>query len=95
MNSYVRTTIKKDMWVKSDSQSEKKLKEKLWKQCYSKLPGIPKSVNQNNEPVDIAHDPSLPINVDGEPCLQTPARIEFHPKQLWLRGSKDVSWDVS
>ena len=54
-----------------------------------------KSVNQNNEPVDIAHDPSLPINVDGEPCLQTPARIEFHPKQLWLRGSKDVSWDVS
>ena len=38
---------------------------------------------------------ALPINVDGEPCLQTPAIIEFHPKQLWLRGSKDVSWDVS
>ena len=54
-----------------------------------------KSVNQENEPVDIAHDPPLPINVDGEPCLQTPAIIEFHPKQLWLRGSKDVSWDVS
>ncbi len=54
-----------------------------------------KSVNQNNEPVDIAHDPPLPINVDGEPCLQTPAIIEFHPKQLWLRGSKNVSWDVS
>ena len=54
-----------------------------------------KSINQENKPVDIAHDPSLPINVDGEPCLQTPARIEFHPKQLWLRGSKDVSWDVS
>jgi len=54
-----------------------------------------KSVNQNNEPVDIAHDPPLPINVDGEPCLQTPAKIEFHPKQLWLRGSKNVSWDIS
>ena len=54
-----------------------------------------KSVNQNNEPVNIAHDPPLPINVDGEPCLQTPAIIEFHPKQLWLRGSKDVSWDAS
>ena len=53
MNSYVRTTIKKDMWVKSDSQSENKLKVKLWKQCYSKLPGIPKSVNQNNW-IDIA-----------------------------------------
>ena len=25
----------------------------------------------------------------------TPAIIEFHPKQLWLRGSKNVSWDVS
>ena len=54
-----------------------------------------KSVNQNNEPVDIAHSPPLPINVDGEPCLQTPAIIEFHPKQLWLRGSKDVPWDAS
>jgi diacylglycerol kinase family enzyme len=54
-----------------------------------------KSVNQNNEPVNIAHDPPLPINVDGEPCLQTPAIIEFYPKQLWLRGSKNVSWDVS
>ena len=54
-----------------------------------------KSVNQENAPVDIVHDPPLPINVDGEPCLQTPAIIEFHPKQLWLRGSKDVSWDVS
>ena len=29
MNSYVRTTIKKDMWVKSDSQSEKKVKRKI------------------------------------------------------------------
>ena len=48
MNSYVRTTLKKDMWVKSDNQSENKLKIKLWKQCYSKLPGLPTSVNQNN-----------------------------------------------
>ena len=54
-----------------------------------------KSVNDNNEPVDIAHDPPLPINVDGEPCLQTPAKIEFNSKQLWLRGSKNVSWNTS
>ena len=52
-----------------------------------------KSVNQENEPVDIAHDPPLPINVDGEPCMQTPASIEFYPKQLWIRGAQDVSWD--
>ena len=50
-------------------------------------------VNQDNEPVDIAHDPPLPINVDGEPCMQTPASIEFYPKQLWIRGAQDVSWD--
>ena len=53
-----------------------------------------KSVNHDNEPVDIAHDPPLPINVDGEPCLQTPASLEFYPKQLWIRGSKNVSWDT-
>ena len=52
-----------------------------------------KSVNQENEPVDIAHDPPLPINVDGEPCLQTPAILEFYPKQLWIRGAQEVSWD--
>ncbi len=52
-----------------------------------------KSVNQDNEPVDIAHDPPLPINVDGEPCMQTPASIEFYPKQLWIRGAQEVSWD--
>ena len=52
-----------------------------------------KSVNHDNEPVDIAHDPPLPINVDGEPCLQTPATLEFYPKQLWIRGAQEVSWD--
>jgi len=25
--------------------------------------------------------------------MQTPASIEFHPKQLWIRGAKDVSWE--
>lgn len=54
-----------------------------------------KSVNKDNEPVESPHNPPLPINVDGEPCLQTPAIIEFYPKQLWLRGSKNVPWDIS
>jgi len=48
MNSYVRTTIKKDMWTKADPGSENKLKKNLWLQCYSKLPGLTKTVNQNN-----------------------------------------------
>ena len=33
-----------------------------------------KSVNYNNEPVDIAHNPPLPINVDG---LSWNARVNF------------------
>ena len=41
MNSYVRTTLKKDMWVKSDRTSEVKLKRALWNKCYSKIPGMP------------------------------------------------------
>ena len=48
MNSYVRTTLTKDMWIKSDSSSQHKLKVKLWNHCYSKLPGLPKSITQNN-----------------------------------------------
>jgi len=46
MNSYVRTTIKKDMWKKADLASENRLKKNLWLKCYSKLPGLTKSVNQ-------------------------------------------------
>jgi len=48
MNSYVRTTIQKPMWRKSDPSSEKRLKEKLWTECYSKLPGLPKKLNKSN-----------------------------------------------
>ena len=48
MNSYVRPTIQKSMWRKSDPSSEKRLKEKLWTECYSKLPGLPKKLNKSN-----------------------------------------------
>lgn len=48
MNSYVRTTMKKPMWVKADPGSEKRLANKLWTNVYSKLPGIPSDINKNN-----------------------------------------------
>lgn len=48
MNSYVRTTIKKPMWAKADPNSQSRLKKELWRECYSKLPGLFKGVNQNN-----------------------------------------------
>ena len=48
MNSYVRTTILKPMWKSADTQSEKRLADKLWTNVYSKVPGLPSSVNKNN-----------------------------------------------
>lgn len=52
-----------------------------------------KSIDENGEPSNRVHDPPLYVQADGEPCLQTPALLEFHEKQLWIRGSRDVSWD--
>ena len=48
MNSYVRTTLKKDMWKKADISSEDRLKKNLWLKCYSKLPGLKQSINSGN-----------------------------------------------
>ncbi len=52
-----------------------------------------KSVNENGEPTDKSHTPPLIVQADGEPCLQTPVLLEYYVKQLWIRGSKEVSWD--
>ena len=51
------------------------------------------TVDENGEPCELSHEPPVTINVDGEPCLQTPATLEFYPKQLWIRGAQEVSWD--
>ena len=51
------------------------------------------TVDEEGEPCELSHDPPMTINVDGEPCLQTPAILEFYPNQLWIRGAHDVSWD--
>jgi hypothetical protein len=48
LNSYVRTTLKKQVWLDSDRLSENKLKKKLFKEVYSKLPSVPKTINENN-----------------------------------------------
>jgi diacylglycerol kinase family enzyme len=50
-------------------------------------------VDEKGEPCELSHEPPVTINVDGEPCLQTPATFEFYPKQLWIRGAQEVSWD--
>jgi hypothetical protein len=48
LNSYVRTTLKKPMWVDAVPNSEKVLKKKLFKEVYSKLPALSTKVNINN-----------------------------------------------
>jgi diacylglycerol kinase family enzyme len=53
-----------------------------------------RAVDADGNPTDASHTPSLIVQADGEPCMQTPALLEFHPKQLWIRGSPDVPWDT-
>lgn len=39
---------------------------------------------------DATHDPTLFVTVDGESCLTTPCKFEFHPNQLIVRGAKRI-----
>jgi hypothetical protein len=48
LNSYVRTTLTKPYWKKKFPNSENKLKTNLWKNVYSKLHGLDKSVTVTN-----------------------------------------------
>jgi diacylglycerol kinase family enzyme len=52
-----------------------------------------KSVDDSGEPCEDSHEPFLIVQVDGEPCLQTPAVLEHHPRQLWIRGAEKVDWE--
>jgi hypothetical protein len=48
LNSYVKTTLTKPMWVKSAPSAVNELKSELWKNVYSKVPGLPKTVTKDN-----------------------------------------------
>jgi hypothetical protein len=48
LNSYVKTTLTKSMWLKSAPRAVPELKKELWRDVYSKIPGLPKSVNVDN-----------------------------------------------
>lgn len=48
LNSYVKTTLTKPMWLKSAPNAVKELKKELWTNVYSKVPGLPKSVTSDN-----------------------------------------------
>ena len=78
MNSYVRTTIKKDMWKKADPQSENRLKKSLWTKCYSKLTGLSKVVNVNNW-IDISSKNQKP---NGEVVKSVLSVFKNNPKKF-------------
>ena len=48
LNSYVATTMRKPAWKQKYPRAVEELKEELWKNVYSLIPGLPKSVNKNN-----------------------------------------------
>jgi len=49
-----------------------------------------RNVDEEGNPTNIPHDPAMWVQVDGEPCLMTPATIEFHPNQIWIRGAATI-----
>ena len=48
LNSYVATTMRKPAWKKKYPRAVEELKEELWNNVYSLIPGLPKSVNKTN-----------------------------------------------
>lgn len=48
LNSYVKTTLIKPMWLKSAPTAVKDLKLELWKKVYSKVPGLPDTITEDN-----------------------------------------------
>lgn len=48
LNSYVRTTLTKPMWLKSAPRAVPELKKELWQKVYSKIPSLPKSITADN-----------------------------------------------
>jgi len=45
-----------------------------------------RAVDEDGKPTDSSHSPSIWIQSDGEPCLQTPATLVHHGNQLTVRG---------
>jgi diacylglycerol kinase family enzyme len=49
-----------------------------------------RNIDDSDRPCDTAHDPPMWVQVDGEPCLMTPAIIQFVPDQLTVRGGASI-----
>jgi len=49
-----------------------------------------RAVDESDEPTDEPHEHTVWIQADGEPCMTTPACLEFHADQIWVRGAKSI-----
>lgn len=54
-----------------------------------------RNIDENNQPNNTPHDPPMWVQVDGEPCLMTPAIIQYVPDQLTVRGGQTIPNDGS
>ena len=52
-----------------------------------------KPVDKKGNVSDIPLDVITWVQADGEPIIQSPAILEWHQKQILVRGNNEVSWD--
>jgi hypothetical protein len=62
LNSYVKTTLTKPMWLKSAPNAVPELKKELWNKVYSKIPSLPKSITADNYFVSTGKNESTKAN---------------------------------
>jgi diacylglycerol kinase family enzyme len=49
-----------------------------------------RNIDENDRPTNVPHNPPMWVQVDGEPCLMTPAIIQYVPDQLTVRGANTI-----
>src|SRR6056300_1259802 len=88
LNSYVRTTIQKDYWKTKMPNSEKELKEALWRGVYSQLHSLDKKkVNQNNW-IDVSGKNQKPNEEVVKSVLRTFTQKKTLFEKLYIEQNK-------
>jgi len=49
-----------------------------------------RNIDENDQPSNTPHNPPMWVQVDGEPCLMTPAIIQYMSDQLTVRGGQSI-----
>ena len=62
LNSYVKSTLTKPMWLKSSPNAVPELKKELWNKVYSKIPSLPKTITADNYFISAGKNESTKAN---------------------------------